>query len=261
MIHNLTPKPTKVWITYDIDFIPASSPAAQRHQAGAADLDGRAERQHLPGLRRAQGHAARTASTPTPTTPTDLRAAARRRTSGPSTATACSSPPPATSTPAACTTTSGCSATRCRAGADGTARSAGHPDTAHLFRSVRQVLRAGGRGVVGRGDDGHPAGLARRGAEGRHALDHRHLRHQARVVVRVDGDHGRVDGRRHRRQGPVHDRGRRDGPAHPRPPARERQPRRRARPEHYADLTQAAVGAGTRRRRSRSRTSSTRAAT
>ena len=29
MIHNLKPKPDKVWVTYDIDFVPASSPAAQ----------------------------------------------------------------------------------------------------------------------------------------------------------------------------------------------------------------------------------------
>ena len=41
------------------------------HQAGAADLDGRAERRDLPGVRRAAGAAARTASTPTPTTRTN----------------------------------------------------------------------------------------------------------------------------------------------------------------------------------------------
>ncbi len=29
MIHNLWPKPNQVWITYDIDFIPATSPAAR----------------------------------------------------------------------------------------------------------------------------------------------------------------------------------------------------------------------------------------
>ena len=29
MLHNATPTPTPIWLTYDIDFIPASSPAAQ----------------------------------------------------------------------------------------------------------------------------------------------------------------------------------------------------------------------------------------
>lgn len=33
MIHNLTTKPDKVWITYDLDFIPADSPAAANIQA------------------------------------------------------------------------------------------------------------------------------------------------------------------------------------------------------------------------------------
>lgn len=32
MLHNLTPDHAKVWITYDIDFIPATSPAAKRIQ-------------------------------------------------------------------------------------------------------------------------------------------------------------------------------------------------------------------------------------
>ena len=34
MLHNLLPKPDKVWITYDIDFIPATIAGGQ-HQAGA----------------------------------------------------------------------------------------------------------------------------------------------------------------------------------------------------------------------------------
>ena len=33
MLHNATPTPEPIWITYDIDFVPASSPAAQGMQA------------------------------------------------------------------------------------------------------------------------------------------------------------------------------------------------------------------------------------
>ena len=33
MIHNLTPAPYQVWITYDLDFIPSTAPAAQRHHS------------------------------------------------------------------------------------------------------------------------------------------------------------------------------------------------------------------------------------
>ena len=69
-----------------------------------------------------------------------------------------------------------------------------------------QVLRAGGRRVVGRVDDRHQARLARRAARRRPAQHDRHLRHPQGVVVRVDGDHGGLLRRRHRRrrQGPVH---------------------------------------------------------
>ena len=68
-----------------------------------------------------------------------------------------------------------------------------------LFRSDREVLRARRGGVVGRVDDGHEpdwriAVKARRRAQ---RVDH--LRHAPGVVVRVDGDHGRVLRRRARR--------------------------------------------------------------
>ena len=49
------------------------------------------------------------------------------------------------------------------------------------------------------------------------------------LVVRVDGHHERLDGRRRRRQRSVRGQGRRPGSGHPRPPARERQPRRHRR--------------------------------
>ena len=92
-------------------------------------------------------------------------------------------------------------------------------------------------------------GLARAVQEGRRAVDDCHLRLRARLVVRVDGHHGRVDGRR------------------PAAPATTRSPPRSTGPgmlthghlaenDHhggqpdttYHDLTKLAVGAGAGRR-------------
>ena len=88
--------------------------------------------------------------------------------------TACWSAPPGTCTPAACGPTSCSSAAGKRV---------------RLFRSQREVLRARRRGVVGRGDGGDAAGLARRRQARRRARGVGDLRLQARVVVRGDGDH------------------------------------------------------------------------
>ncbi len=48
MIHNLTPVPTQVYMTYQIDFAPKGSRGGARHPAGAADLDGRRARHLYP---------------------------------------------------------------------------------------------------------------------------------------------------------------------------------------------------------------------
>ena len=55
MIHNLTPKPYQVSLTYDVDFVPASSAKASEMKDVHPDLARRAERQALSGVRRAQG--------------------------------------------------------------------------------------------------------------------------------------------------------------------------------------------------------------
>ena len=74
----------------------------------------------------------------------------------------------------------------------------------NLFRSQRALLGARRRGVVGRGDDRDAARLARRGQARRHPQRVGDLRLQARVLVRVDGDHARrVRARRARRRRPV----------------------------------------------------------
>ncbi len=90
-----------------------------------------------------------------------------------------------------------------------------------------EVLRARRRGLVGRGDDLDAARLARPRAPRRRALHDRDLRHQARVVVGVDGDHGRLHGRDRARSRPVQAARQLPGTAYARPPAGERQPRRR----------------------------------
>ena len=45
MIHNLTAKPFKVSITYDVDFVPDDDAPARRHEGRPPDLARRAERQ------------------------------------------------------------------------------------------------------------------------------------------------------------------------------------------------------------------------
>ena len=86
---------------------------------------------------------------------------------------------------------------------DGPRRSTRGGRTRAAVPLAREVLRAGGRGVVGRGDGGDAGGLARRRQEGRRADGVGDLRHQAGVLVRVDGDHARRLQPRRDRAGPV----------------------------------------------------------
>ena len=64
--------------------------------------------------------------------------------------------------------------------------------TVRLFRSKAKYFEPAGRGLVGRRDDRDAAGLARAGAARATSCQRqRHLRHAARLLVRVDGDHAR----------------------------------------------------------------------
>ena len=92
MLHNLTPKPRRCGSPTTIDFIPADAPEADRHDACPPGVDGCAERQGLPGVRRVPRAGDGTPS-PTPTSD-DPTPAVARRTNGPSIATARSSRPP-----------------------------------------------------------------------------------------------------------------------------------------------------------------------
>ena len=214
MIHNLLPNRDRVYITYTLDFIPDTSPAAKgirEVRTQWLDVEGgkaypvfdvhrgsRAGRAlHLPE-RRPERLRRRPAAQPGDD-PARRRARADRRA-------------PAPGRPLH--------------------RPHAHPQRPHgqPVPLAREVLGARRRGVVGRGDDRDAAELARGGQARRRAQRLRHLRLQARVVVRVDGDHaGGLRGRRARRRRPVLRQARAPRPAHARPPAREPQPRRQAR--------------------------------
>ena len=59
MIHNLTPNPDRVYLTYDVDFVPANSALRPAHDpAGPPVWMDVAERPRLPGLRRQEGRRA-----------------------------------------------------------------------------------------------------------------------------------------------------------------------------------------------------------
>ncbi len=273
MIHNLTPVPTQVYMVYEIDFIPRTSPRARGIrpvtpiwmdvQKGSAypvfDVQkgsGRGGRYTYPddepnayGGREARnewvsdrdGVLVATGGPPASGRPVHrpLRQAPRARASG-------GRPAPARTRRAA--------RRRCRAERAARARLQRPP-----VPLEGQVLRAGGSGVLGRGDDRHAARLEGQDPQGRHALDERHLQHQAGGLVGVDGDHGRLHGRGRPGQEPVPAARELPRPAHPRAPARERQPRR---PAHRpARPAQAARRRHVPRVRSTSSTSSTRSAT
>ena len=167
MIHNLTPTPDQVWITYDIDFIPATAPAAQGIRPVAPDLDGRAERRDLPGVRRAAGRRRRTASTPTPTGRRQPVRTARQTnlwTVDRDGVLVGDRRPPAPGRPARRPVTAPGAAARRRARPLQHAarkRCGARPLGRRRHRAPLPVdgrlLRAGRRGLVGRGDDRHAA--------------------------------------------------------------------------------------------------------
>ena len=220
-------------MTYDDRLHPATVARGRRTSSRCGRSGWTSQNGSLPGLRRRSRARARRASYTYPDDGREPYGGGPARTSGPSTATACSSRPPATCTPAACTTT--CGSRRARAPAarrrrrKAQGRRSRHGDTAHLFRRG-QVLRAGRRGVLGRRHDGHAAGLA--ACRLRRATCSGPARPTTRSAARGTSRWGSWSSTwpTARRARPVHDQGRREGQADPRPPGRERQPRRRRRP-------------------------------
>ena len=131
MIHDLTPGPYQVWITYDIDFVPTTSPAAQQITPARPIWMDVQNGSIYPVFDVIKG--AGTNGTFTyPDHANDPYGGGRQKNVVPSTATACCSARPATCTPAACTTI--CAWTGRARPAPGSSVVAGTPDTAHLFR-------------------------------------------------------------------------------------------------------------------------------
>ena len=243
MLHNLTVRSrTRCGSPTTSTSSPRHRRGREDHQAGAPDLDGRAERPASIPCSTCSRAAGTTASTRTPTRPTTPTRRRRPRTSGRSTrdtvliATAGHlhpgglhddlfarapgpRPPPRPSRPSTVTrrTSSGPtpSTTSPRERCRGTSRCRRRPPT--------------GGSRVKKGDMLSISG---------------HVRHQARPRgTRSMGIMVVWMRRRHGRPRPVHEPRRRHGRAHPRAPARERQPRRRARPEALHRHDEAAVGA------------------
>ena len=195
MLHNLTPDRDKVWVTYDIDFIPATSPAAKGIKPARPiwmDVQN-GETYPVFDVPRGSGHNGEYTYPDDATDPyhggpaknvwtVDAGRHAARR-------------PRATCTPAACATTSGCSAPARSCPTDrGEAGRVRH--RAPLLVGRRTTTSRPGPVSWDVTMSATPDDWRVQGAQGRQALDHRHLRTRARLVVRGHGDHGRVDGDR-----------------------------------------------------------------
>ncbi len=83
-------------------------------------------------------------------------------------------------------------------GSPGSSAVSSKPGTAHLFASKAKYFEPAGAVSWDVSMTVDPTRLERAAPRGRRAARHRDVRHEARVVVRVDGDHGRM-GRRRRR--------------------------------------------------------------
>ncbi len=241
MIHNLTTEPDKVWITYDLDFIPADSAAAADIQAARPiwmDVQNGSVYPVFDVLK-GSGQDGRYEYPDDATDPYAGRPAKNRWTvdrDGVLVATAGHLHPGGLYDDLYVE----------RSGATAIPGHAkpGRSDTAHLFRSKAHYYEPAGavswdvamtatkpdwRVAVKAGDVLEMSG---------------DLRLPARVLVRVDGHHGGLDGRWWRWSRSVHDRGGPAGTADPRSPSREQSPWRQAGAEPVRQRTEAAVAAG-----------------
>ncbi len=195
MIHNLTPVPTRVYMVYEIDFVPADSRAARgMRPVRPVWMDVR-NGSTYPVFNVKKGSGSRGSYT----FPDDARNPYRGGTKanewvvdrpGVLVATAGHLHPGGLHTDLSLR----------RAGAR--VKSSRKPNaprgrgnTAHLFRSVAKYYEPAGAVSWDVAMTGTPARLAGEAAEGRRAHHERHLRDEARCVVGVDGHHGRLHGR------------------------------------------------------------------
>ena len=186
MIHNLTPVPTEVYMVYEIDFIPKTSPAARGHRAVRPIWLDVENGSAWPVFDVEKGSGQDAAATHIRTRREGrLRRPARRRNEwvadrdGVLIATAGHLHPGGLYTDLYLRRTgrrlrkAGCDGPEGRGPQALRAERAARPGRPGAPVPVEgQVLRAGGSGVLGRCDDRHTARLAREGARGRRALDH-----------------------------------------------------------------------------------------
>ena len=210
------------------------SPRGARHQAGAPDLDGRAERQIYPVFDVQKGSGDEGQYTYPNDEPDAVPAASQQATSGPSTGRRAGRAPPATCTPAGCTPTCGCAARapgrqpaappRARQGAQACKSRAprGYGSNAHLFRRTAKYFEPAGAVSWDVAMTGTPPDWRVKVHKGDMLWTSATYDTKRGVLVGVDGDHGRLHGRRRVGQEPLHQARRLRRQAHPRPPARER---------------------------------------
>ena len=211
MIHNLTPRGRpRSTLQYTIDFIPDDVARPPRASTPVRPIWMDVENGSLyPGVQRAQGLGQdgqvhlpdRRSARPT-------RPRTSRRTPGRSTATACSWPPPATCIPAAsdrpvaeapgregraanCGTKATPATRKCRP-----ARRAAAAARRTCSRSTAKYFEPAGAVSWDVAMTAHaPRTGWSRCKKGDVLEHHRHLRHQAGLLVGVDGNHGRLHGR------------------------------------------------------------------
>ena len=210
MIHNLTPVPTQGLHGLRDRLHPEDLAQGARDQAGPPDLDGRRERLVLPGLQRGEGRGREGLYTYPNDEPAAYQGGRKQQRVDGRPRTACSSPTAGHLHPGGLHTDlwvrrQGARIAeaglreqelgQARASAASANAPRGRGSNAHLFRSNAKYYEPAGAVSWDVAMTGTRHDWAVKVQQGRHALDQRDLRHQARRLVGVDGDHGRLHGR------------------------------------------------------------------
>ena len=240
MIHNLTPTATQVKMVYEIDFIPDSSPAAAKMKPARPIWMDVESGKIYPVFNVMKNSGKNNLFTYPNDDPNAYPAGTRQRNAwtadrdGVLLATAGHLHPGGLHTDL-WLERNGAKVRAAKCGRFKTAKAAkkclakaprGRGDKVHLFRSKAKYYEPAGAVSWDVAMSATRPNWKVAGQEGRRAHDHRHLRHQARRVVGVDGDHGRLHGRRGEGEKPLPHARRPARQAHARPPAGEPQPRR-----------------------------------
>jgi len=190
MLHNQLSKPDRVWVTYDIDLIPATSPAAKSVKRAIPIWMDVQNGSVYPVFDVIQGTGKNGAYTYPDDAKNPYKGAPKNEWTstydGTLLATAGHVHPGGLHDDLWLQ----------RGGAEGLTghTKPGSADTAHLFSSIATYYEPTGGVSWDVSMSATPATLESRHPQGRRALDHHDLQLQGRLVVRVDGHHGRVDG-------------------------------------------------------------------